>query len=215
MIVKKIFISYTTDLQVYSDAVFRAINDMANCQGVRQPFGPDESPPIHVCIEKVRGCIILVGIVGFHYGSIPRGEKLSYIELEYQAAIDNNVVPLMFVAPEKGIIMIPCEHLSKININCRKLKVFKNRIGKHTYSQNWHKPEELATAVVIALNNHFQKKRKKKSEPILSIEPISSKETIDPFIKRDIQSDAEPQIQKDKEISQMSDDIPQKEDPDE
>jgi len=211
MRVNKIFISYTTDLQVYCDAVFNAINGLDDCKGIRQPFDPDKPPPIDVSIEKVIGCNILVGIVGFHYGSIPRGNKFSYIELEYEAAINNKVTPLMFVAPKEGIIWIPCEHLSKIHTNCRKLKAFKNLIRDNTCSQNWHEPVELAREVLKAIHNHFQNKKKRKKR----FEPIASIETKDPFMNRDILSEDKPQIQKENEIIRTSNNIPQKEDNDE
>jgi hypothetical protein len=69
-----------------------------------EDFGARDSQAREFCAAKVRGCDILVGIIGIRYGSHPPDDQppyTSYTELEYRTAVEQRISRLMFVLEEK------------------------------------------------------------------------------------------------------------------
>jgi Domain of unknown function (DUF4062) len=60
-------------------------------------FGAQDGPAREVCAERVRGCDILVGIIGIRYGDHPPDDQTSFTELEFQTAVDCGLHRLMFL----------------------------------------------------------------------------------------------------------------------
>ena len=54
-------------------------------------FGADPRQPIEVCLEKVRGSDVYVGIIGHRYGTIVEDFGKSYTEMEYEEATRKNL----------------------------------------------------------------------------------------------------------------------------
>lgn len=69
-----------------------------------EDFGARDSQAREFCAAKVRGCDVLVGIIGIRYGSPPPDDQppyTSYTELEYRTAVEHRISRLMFVLDEK------------------------------------------------------------------------------------------------------------------
>jgi hypothetical protein len=66
-----------------------------------EDFGARDGTAREVCAEFVRGCDLLVGIIGIRYGAHPPGDQTSYTELEFQTAAACQLSRLMFLLDEK------------------------------------------------------------------------------------------------------------------
>jgi len=66
-----------------------------------EDFGARDGTAREVCAEYVRGCDVLVGIIGIRYGAHPLEDQTSYTELEFQTAVDCQLSRLMFLLDEK------------------------------------------------------------------------------------------------------------------
>jgi Domain of unknown function (DUF4062) len=66
-----------------------------------EDFGARDGTAREVCAEYVRGCDVLVGIIGIRYGAHPPEDQTSYTELEFQTAVDCQLSRLMFLLDEK------------------------------------------------------------------------------------------------------------------
>jgi len=62
-------------------------------------FEASTHTPVEVCLEKLAGCDLLVGILAWRYGWIPDGSDKSITEMEYDAARER----LMFLAQPTGV----------------------------------------------------------------------------------------------------------------
>jgi hypothetical protein len=62
-----------------------------------EDFGARDGAAREVCAEYVRGCDVLVGIIGIRYGAHPPEDQTSYTELEFQTAVDCHLSRLMFL----------------------------------------------------------------------------------------------------------------------
>jgi hypothetical protein len=104
---RRVFLSHTSELRRYpasgsyvaaaESAIKRAgdvVVDMAY-------FAAEDRPPAKICEEQVRGSDVFVLIAGFRYGSPVRDRpKVSYTELEHEAATSANLPRLVFLLSE-------------------------------------------------------------------------------------------------------------------
>jgi len=61
-------------------------------------FPAADRPPAQVCVERVRGCEVYVGVLGTRYGSPVRDKpEVSYTELEFDTATETGMHRLMFL----------------------------------------------------------------------------------------------------------------------
>src|SRR5271154_977197 len=91
----KVFVSSTSGLHGYREVARDLISNFSYA-GTRylepvmmEGFGAQDGPAREVCIDKVRECDILVGLIGTRYGDHPPDDQTSYTELEYQAAVNS------------------------------------------------------------------------------------------------------------------------------
>lgn len=89
-------------LEPYRNAVHEAIQHLDGYHCVRmEDFGARDTQSEDLCRQKVAECDIFVGIVGQRYGTCPPESERSYTEIEYDTAVKENKVRLMFIAPEE------------------------------------------------------------------------------------------------------------------
>jgi formylglycine-generating enzyme required for sulfatase activity len=62
-------------------------------------FEASTHPPVELCLKKLAGCDLLVGVLAWRYGWIPDGSDKSITEMEYDAARER----LMFLAQPTGV----------------------------------------------------------------------------------------------------------------
>lgn len=108
--------------------------------------------PLDTCIKAVAGSEFFVGLIGHNYGSCPQGEDLSFTQLEYEAARENQVPSLFHVAPNE--LKLPAV-VRESDGKYEKQKAFRARIlQQHTVgrSEHWKSPELLASFVSEAVS---------------------------------------------------------------
>jgi Domain of unknown function (DUF4062)/ATPase family associated with various cellular activities (AAA) len=66
-----------------------------------EDFGARDGQAREVCADYVRGCDVLVGIIGTRYGGHPPDDQVSYTELEFQTAVERGLSRLMFLLDEE------------------------------------------------------------------------------------------------------------------
>ena len=64
-------------------------------------FAAREGQPADYCRERVRGCGVYVGVIGFRYGSMVPGLDVSYTELEFLTAGEAGIPRLVFLLDER------------------------------------------------------------------------------------------------------------------
>jgi hypothetical protein len=64
-------------------------------------FPAADQPPARLCMDRVRGCEVYVGVLGTRYGFLVRDKpEVSYTELEFEAATEAGLDRLVFVLDE-------------------------------------------------------------------------------------------------------------------
>jgi tetratricopeptide (TPR) repeat protein len=88
----QVFISHTSDMARFpaGRSFVRAALDAVGRAGLApvdmRYFSAREDRPADYCRQRVTECEVYVGVVGFRYGSLVPGERVSYTELEFDAA---------------------------------------------------------------------------------------------------------------------------------
>ena len=100
----RVFLSHTSELREfprgasYVAAVERAISAAGHVIVDMADFPAADQVPAQLCIDRVRGCDVYVGILGTRYGSPVRDmPEVSYTELEFEAATEAGLDRLVFV----------------------------------------------------------------------------------------------------------------------
>src|SRR3954452_11577755 len=100
----RVFVSHTKELREYPRgssyvaAVGRAIAAAGHVIVDMADFPAASLPPAQLCIDRVQGCEIYVGLLGTRYGSPVRDRpEMSYTELEFQTATDAELDRLVFL----------------------------------------------------------------------------------------------------------------------
>jgi hypothetical protein len=91
----RVFISHTSELRdfpagrSYVAAVERAISAAGHVIVDMVDFAPADQPPAELCMERVQGAEVYVGVLGIRYGSPVRDKpEKSYTELEFDTATE-------------------------------------------------------------------------------------------------------------------------------
>ena len=83
--------SYVAEAERAISAAGHVVVDMAD-------FPAADQPPAQLCIDRVRGCDVYVGVLGTRYGSPVRDRpEVSYTELEFHTATDAELPQLVFL----------------------------------------------------------------------------------------------------------------------
>ena len=100
----RVFVSHTSELRDYPPgnsyvaATERAVSACGHVIVEMTDFPATDQPPAQLCIDRVRGCDVYVGLLGTRYGSPVRGRpEMSYTELEFDTATEARLPPLMFL----------------------------------------------------------------------------------------------------------------------
>ena len=103
----RVFISHTSELRdfpearSYVTAVERAVSAAGHVIVDMLDFPAADQLPARMCVERVRGCDVYVGVLGTRYGSPVRDRpEVSYSELEFEAATEAGLERLVFVLDE-------------------------------------------------------------------------------------------------------------------
>ncbi len=173
----RVFLSSTSkDLQAHRDAVHEAIDRLGGFQLVKmEDFTASGKTPRQVCDEEVRTSHLFVGLVGHYYGSHPPDETTSFTELEYQAAAEEHIDRLMFVAPDD--LAVPMT-LREPDESFERQQAYRAKVLEAHVTNEFRTPDELAAKVTAALAKWERRRR----EPIQRerLEPTQAAEAPPP-----------------------------------
>ena len=100
----RVFVSHTSELRDYPPgnsyvaAVERAISAAGHVIVDMADFPAADRPPAQLCVDRVRGCRVYVGVLGTRYGSPVRDQpEVSYTELEFDTATEAGLDRLVFL----------------------------------------------------------------------------------------------------------------------
>jgi hypothetical protein len=100
----RVFVSHTSELRDYPPgnsyvgAAERAISAAGHVIVDMADFPAADQVPAELCMERVRGCRVYVGVLGTRYGSPVRDKPgVSYTELEFNTATEAGLPRLVFV----------------------------------------------------------------------------------------------------------------------
>ncbi len=103
----RVFVSHTSELREfppgksYVAAAERAISAEGHVIVDMADFPAADQPAARLCMDRVRGCQVYVGVLGTRYGSPVRDKpEVSYTELEFDAAGEAGLPRLVFVLDE-------------------------------------------------------------------------------------------------------------------
>ena len=103
----RVFVSHTSELREfppgnsYVAAAERAISAEGHVIVDMADFPAADQPAARLCMDRVRGCQVYVGVLGTRYGSPVRDKpEVSYTELEFDAATEAGLDRLVFVLDE-------------------------------------------------------------------------------------------------------------------
>ena len=103
----RVFISHTSELRAFPEgtsfvaAVERAVSACGHVIVDMADFPAADQVPAELCMERVQGCDVYVGVLGTRYGSLVRDRpEVSYTELEFDTATAAGLPRLVFVLDE-------------------------------------------------------------------------------------------------------------------
>ncbi len=131
----RVFVSHTSELREfppgnsYVAAAERAVSAAGHVIVNMTDFPAADQPPAQLCIDRVRGCDVYVGVLGTRYGSPVRERpKVSYTELEFDTATEAGLARLVFVLDEGAAnVGIPLSALIDREFGARQ-EAFRRRV---------------------------------------------------------------------------------------
>jgi hypothetical protein len=100
----RVFLSRTSELRQFPSGGFyiskaeRAVSAAGHAIGDMADFAANDQPPASVCIQKVKGSDVYIGIFGLRYGSSVRDQpEISYTKLEFNTATAMGIPRLVFM----------------------------------------------------------------------------------------------------------------------
>ena len=100
----RVFLSHTSELRQYPSGgsyiskAERAVSAADHAIGDMADFAATDQPPASVCIQKVKGSDVYIGIFSLRYGSPVRDQpEISYTELELNTATAMGIPRLVFL----------------------------------------------------------------------------------------------------------------------
>jgi hypothetical protein len=163
----RVFISHTSELRElptgrsYVAAVERAISAAGHVIVDMADFPATGQPPAQVCIDRVRGCDVYVGVFGTRYGSPVRDKpEVSYTELEFDTATEVGLERLAFLLDTRAAnVGIAPEELIDREFGARQ-EAFRARVRESGLTtQSFVNPDALGQLVERSLRDLAQKVR--------------------------------------------------------
>ena len=151
---KRIFISSTyVDLVDYRKAVQRAIRQLGAVDVSMEYFGSRDERPKDECIRLIENeSDIFVGIYAHRYGYIPKGDRISITQTEYEAASVAGLKRFIYLVDE-SVPWVPA-YIDKKDAEV-KLNKFKDKLKADHMCQFFSNKDDLAAKVAADLGRHF------------------------------------------------------------
>jgi hypothetical protein len=163
----RVFVSHTSELREYPKgesyvaAVERAVLAQGHVVVDKADFPAVEEAPAQMCVEKVKGCDVYVGVLGARYGSpVLDRPEVSYSELEFETATEAGMDRLVFVLDyEADDLGIPAKALDDREFGARQDRFRKRVMDSGLTSQRFKNPFELGQLVERSLRELATKAR--------------------------------------------------------
>ncbi len=154
MMTKRIFVSSTfIDLQEFREAVQDAIRQLGAADISMEHFGARDNRPKDECVKLIKEeSDVFVGIYAHRYGHVPKGDKVSILEAEYDAATASGIKRLIYLIDET--IAWPPAHIDKARA-ATKLRKFKEKLKAAHICESFTNKDDLAASVVADLGRLF------------------------------------------------------------
>ncbi len=143
-------------------------------------FGARTTEPIQTCVEEVKKSNIFIGILGMRYGSIDSESGKSFVQIEYETALKENIETLIYVIDEDKALISPV-HVDK-NENAKKLQEFKKYLGDTHTVEKFTTPDDLANKIERDLVRLMREKDIAIDQD--KLEPLSDDKTTIEIIKK-------------------------------
>jgi hypothetical protein len=177
-----IFLSSTyEDLRPHRKAVWDALDKLKVGVIGMEVFGARSDEPLVTCLDEVSKCSVFIGILGMRYGSIHAESGKSFVQLEYETALERKLDILVYLIDEEQASLAP--KFVDTGDSARALSDFKHVLRKKHTIGHFVSEEDLAEKVEQDLLEVFSARdliiEKDKLEP--SDEPERTKELLQRF----------------------------------
>src|SRR5262245_27363597 len=148
--VRVVMVSSTArDLPKHRDQVMSACLQQNLFPKMMEQLPASDANAIRASMRMVDEADFYVGVVGFRYGYVPKGHRISITEMEYERAGRRRIPRLMFLMHE--------EHpLRAVDVEtgsgAERLRAFRERIARQRVIATFRSPEDLRANVVQALS---------------------------------------------------------------
>jgi hypothetical protein len=164
----RVFISHTSELRDYPDGqsyvaeVERAVSAAGHVIVDMADFPAADQSAAQVCMDRVRGCDVYVGVLGTRYGSPVRDRpKVSYTELEFDTATEAGMDRLVFLLDtDAKDVGIPLSALIDRAFGARQ-DAFRDRVrDSGLVTNSFDSPAELRRLVAQSLQELADTRRR-------------------------------------------------------
>jgi len=177
-----IFVSSTyEDLQPHRRAVWDTLEQLKVAVSGMEIFGARSEEPLRTCLDEVSKCDVFIGILGMRYGSIHSESGKSFVQLEYETAVQRQQDILIYLIDEENATLAP--KFMDTGESARWLADFKNALRKKHTVDLFVSAEDVAGKAENALLRLFSEKglivEEDKLKP--SVEPERTKQLLRRF----------------------------------
>jgi len=110
-----------------------------------EQFGARKSTAIQTCLEEVSKADIFVCIIAFKYGSIEKGTKKSFTQLEYEKAHEEKKDILIYIMKDDALVH--ANHVDR-GESAKLLELFKASLKENHTIDFFNDPERLANRII-------------------------------------------------------------------
>jgi hypothetical protein len=136
----RIFVSSTyEDLKEYRQSVRDVIISKQHVPIMMEYIIPGGDAPKKECLKRIRQSDVVIGIYAYRYGSIPKGDRLSMTEQEYDYASKKNKKIFCFMPSDELKNRWPKEDIQETE----EMKRFRGKLMNHQYIKFFKNAEEL------------------------------------------------------------------------
>src|SRR4051794_2264423 len=166
----RVFVSHTDELREfprgssYVSAVERGISAAGHVIVNMADFPAADQLSAQLCIDRVRGCEVYVGLLGTRYGSPVRDRpEVSYTELEFDTATQAALDRLVFLLDtEADNLCIPLSQLIDRDFGSRQ-DAFRRRVRESGLTtRSFANPDQLARLVERSLRELAETRRRER-----------------------------------------------------
>jgi len=162
-----VFLSHTAELRKfpkgmsYVAAAERAVSAAGHVIVDMADFPAADLPAAQLCVDRVRGCDVYVGILGTRYGSPVRDKpEVSYTELEFDTAAEAGLDRLVFVLDtDADNLGIPASRLIDREFGDRQEAFCRRVRGSGLTVQSFANPDMLGRLVERSLRELAEARR--------------------------------------------------------